>query len=81
MKRLKYRDAEGKPQWTPELLEDDTGAAGAIVREKIAAIEDILGDDYDIDRLRKLVHADREDTNCTPAELPEEIGQKLISKR
>lgn len=51
------------------------------VMSRLAAIEDILGDEYDLDRLRKLVHADREDTNCTPAELSEEIGQKLISKR
>lgn len=64
MKRLTYRDAEGKPQWTPELLEDDTGTAGAIVREKIAAIEDILGDDYDIDRLRELVEAGRAEDNA-----------------
>lgn len=64
MKRLTYRDGEGKPQWTPELLEDDTGMAGAIVREKIATIEDILGDDYDIDRLKELVQADREERHA-----------------
>ena len=28
--------------------------------ERLAAIEDILGDDYDLDRLRELVEADRE---------------------
>ena len=27
---------------------------------RLAAIEDILGDDYDLDRLRELVEADRE---------------------
>ena len=27
--------------------------------ERLAAIEDILGDDYDLDRLRELVQADR----------------------
>ena len=30
--------------------------------DRLAAIEDILGDDYDLDRLRELVEADREDT-------------------
>lgn len=28
--------------------------------DRLAAIEDILGDDYDLDRLRELVEADRE---------------------
>lgn len=28
--------------------------------ERLAAIEDILGDDYDLDRLRELVEADRD---------------------
>ncbi len=30
------------------------------VIDRLAAIEDILGDDYDLDRLRELVEADRE---------------------
>lgn len=30
--------------------------------DRLGAIEDILGDDYDIDRLRELVQADREGT-------------------
>lgn len=30
------------------------------VLERLAAIEDILGDEYDLDRLRELVEADRE---------------------
>lgn len=29
--------------------------------DRLAAIEDILGDDYDLDRLRELMMADRED--------------------
>lgn len=29
--------------------------------DRLALIEDILGDDYDLDRLRELVEADRED--------------------
>lgn len=30
------------------------------IYNRLAAIEDILGDDYDLDRLRELVEADRE---------------------
>ena len=30
------------------------------LRDRLAAIEDILGDEYDLDRLRELVEADRE---------------------
>ena len=30
------------------------------LKDRISAIEDILGDDYDLDRLRELVEADRE---------------------
>ena len=44
--------------------------------ERLKAIEDILGNEYDLDRLRKLAQADKKGTNCTPAELSEEIGQK-----
>lgn len=30
------------------------------IADRLAAIEDILGDDYDLDRLRELVEADQE---------------------
>lgn len=50
MKRLTYRDNEGRAQWAPELLEDNTGMAGSVIRSFVAAIEDILGDEYDLDR-------------------------------
>lgn len=117
MKRLTYRDNEGRAQWAPELLEDNTGMAGSVIRsfvadvedilggrsqsesvkrcsisgkaetisdygkfkipppagtkekerpsymdlyQRLTAIEDILGDEYDLDRLRGLVQADRE---------------------
>lgn len=117
MKRLTYRDNEGRAQWAPELLEDNTGMAGSVIRsfvadvedilggrsrsesvkrcsisgkaetisdygkfkipppagtkekerpsymdlyQRLTAIEDILGDKYDLDRLRELVQADRE---------------------
>ena len=36
------------------------GALGEII-ERLADIEDILGDDYDLDRLRELVEADLDD--------------------
>lgn len=52
MKRLTYRDNEGRAQWAPELLEDDTGMAGSVIRSFVADVEDILGDEYDLDRLR-----------------------------
>lgn len=35
------------------------------MRGRLKMIEDILGDNYDLDRLRELVEADREDGNCT----------------
>lgn len=117
MKRLTYRDNEGRARWAPELLEDNTGMAGSVIRsfvadvedilggrsrsesvkrcsisgkaetisdygkfkipppagtkekerpsymdlyQRLTAIEDILGEEYDLDRLRGLVQADRE---------------------
>ena len=70
MKRLTYRDNEGRAQWAPELLEDNTPPPAGTKEEerpsymdlyqRLAAIEDILGDEYDLDRLRELVQADRE---------------------
>lgn len=42
--------------------------------ERLATIEDILGDDYDLDRLRQLVQADR-DGRCVV--LPCKEGDKL----
>lgn len=41
--------------------------------EHLAAIEDILGDNYDLDRLRELVEADR-DGRCVV--LPCKVGEK-----
>lgn len=69
MKRLTYRDNEGRAQWAPELLEDNTGMAGSVIRSFVAAIEDILGDEYDLDRLRELVQADREG-RCVVLNMP-----------
>ena len=126
MKRLTYRDNEGRAQWAPELLEDNTGMAGSVIRsfvadvedilggrsqsesvkrcsisgkaetisdygkfkipppagakekerpsymdlyQRLTAIEDILGDEYDLDRLRELVRADREG-RCVVLDMP-----------
>ena len=40
MKRLTYRDREGRAQWMPDLLEDDTGVSSALIRGKLADYED-----------------------------------------
>lgn len=42
--------------------------------QRLSAIEDILGDDYDLDRLKELVQADREG-RCVL--LPCKVGDKL----
>lgn len=44
--------------------------------DRLAQIEDILGDDYDLDRLRELVQADR-DGRCVV--LPCKIGDKIYT--
>lgn len=51
MKRLTYRDNEGGAQRAPELLEDNTGMAGSVIRSFVADVEDILGDDLDLNQL------------------------------
>lgn len=53
-KRCKYRDVDGACDIVG-MCED-----AAIAIKQLAAIMDILGDDYDLDRLRELVEADRE---------------------
>lgn len=40
MERLTYRDDEGRAQWTHALLEDDSGMAGPLIRDRLAAYED-----------------------------------------
>lgn len=42
--------------------------------KRLAAIENILGDEYDLERLRKLVEADREGRCVVP---PCKVGQKV----
>lgn len=53
-KRCKYRDVDGACDIVG-MCED-----AAIAIKQLAAIMDILGDDYDLDRLRELVEADQE---------------------
>ena len=55
MERLTAKNKHGKPiikDW-PNYMEFD-------IINRLAAIEDILGDEYELDRLRELVEADRE---------------------
>lgn len=58
MKRLTYRDEEGTPHWREELLNDDTGWAGELIRSTVADLEDAIGD-CSIDRLQELAKADK----------------------
>lgn len=56
---------------------DDEGCNGCPIADafdRLAAIEDILGDDYDLDRLKELVEADR-DGRCVV--LPCKIGDTV----
>lgn len=60
MERYTYFDG-GK--WRLKI--GDTEYSGEVV-DRLAAIEDILGDEYDLDRLRELAQADREGISpCT----------------
>ena len=55
MKRLTTKNGNGKPivkDW-PNYMEFD-------IINRLAAIEDILGDEYDLDELREMVQAKRE---------------------
>ena len=55
MERLTAKNKHGKPiikDW-PNYMEFD-------IINRLAAIEDILGEEYDLDRLRELAEADRE---------------------
>ena len=53
MERLTYRDARGEAWYADSGTEADH-------LHFIADIEDILGDNYDLDRLREIVEADRD---------------------
>lgn len=66
MKRLTIRTNEASISFECE-------SVGDIVR-RLAAIEDILGEEYDLDRLRELAKADREG-RCVVLDV--KIGQKV----
>lgn len=83
MKRLTYRlkSQHGNPT-NSIILESDyvfmnTPEKLNVVLSRLAAIEDILGDDYDLDRLRDLVEADREG-RC--AVFPNKIKTPILEK-
>lgn len=59
MKRFTFRDPEGTIRWIPELLEDDTGMSGELIRGRMCELEDLL-DGCSLARLRALAEADRE---------------------
>lgn len=71
MERLTYRDVNGEAWYSDAGTEADR-------LHFIANIEDILGDDYDLNRLRELVEADR-DGLCVM--LPCKIGSTVYSVR
>lgn len=52
VKRLTFRNDQGVVMIYAPSTRDSS--------ERLCAIEDILGDDYDLDRLREIVEADRE---------------------
>ena len=58
MERLTYRDANGEAWYSDSGTEADR-------LHFVADMDDILGNDYDLDRLRELVEADREG-RCVP---------------
>lgn len=81
MKRLTYRleDQHGNPT-NSIILESDyvfmnTPEKLNMVLSRLAAIEDILGDEYDLDRLRELVEADKEGRCGIP---PVKMHQKIF---
>ena len=87
MKRLTYKRNDGYAinlpnalsekdetlEWTISERENGIRLEGDIPN-RLAAIEDILGDGYDIDRLRELVEADK-DGRCVV--LPVKVGDKV----
>ena len=79
MERFTYKDASGN--WVIACnrfynylkLKFPSHVKGEAV-DRLAAIEDIIGDDYDLERLRKLVESDR-DGRCVV--LPAKIGDTI----
>ena len=70
-----------KRTWN-EAKEDLSNEMGySYIWQRLAAIEDILGDDYDLDRLKELVQADREE-RCVvhPLKSDDEVYIILLSR-
>ena len=51
MERLTYRDSEGHANWRKELLEDNTGASGEMIRNTLADYEDTGLEPQEITRI------------------------------
>ena len=54
------------------------------ITHRLAAIEDILGDEYDLDRLRELVEADRDGrcvTLCKHDFVYDELHKKIVCQK
>lgn len=76
MKQFTFRDPEGTIRWIPELLEDDTGLSGELIRGRMCELEDLL-DGCSLDRLRELVEADR-DGRCVV--LPKDMSIYFLAE-
>lgn len=77
MERLTKWDGKHASHWDCHgSCENCDGCCGycASMVDRLAAIEDILGDEYDLERLRELVQANREG-RCVV--LPVEVGQNV----
>ena len=74
MGRITYRTASGEAFYSDAKTEADR-------LHFIADMEDILGDEYDLDRLRKLLEADR-DGRCVvlPAKMGDDVWL-IVTKR
>lgn len=53
MRRLTYRSKEGQAQWMPELLKDDSGLAGVVIRGKLADYEDTGLEAEEVEQIKK----------------------------
>lgn len=70
MERLTRRSADGRACFKPHLY----GQMNKDVCDRLAAYEDILGDNYDLDELKEVIQAKREG-RCVV--LPCKVGQKV----
>lgn len=73
MKRL-TENAYGQMRTPPPSRNKSKNPSYESLYKRLAAIEDILGDEYDLDRLRELAQADREGRCVVP---PCKVGQKV----